>query len=154
MKRNVRVMPPSEVRLSTNESGTPVLRRCAGRVRGCEHQARRPRTDPAGGNSPGNPGENQLLPDTVAELKRLGLSPREVALDGGVHTGPTNEVRSAACARAGVHLRPPTTRLQTHPTPTAVLPNRRPRGDAMAALLEYRVPDGGPTLLEQIFRLE
>jgi transposase, IS5 family len=32
---------------------------------------------------PGNPGENTLLPDTAAELERLRLSPREVALDGG-----------------------------------------------------------------------
>jgi transposase, IS5 family len=31
---------------------------------------------------PGNPGENALLPDTVGELQRLGLRPREVALDG------------------------------------------------------------------------
>jgi IS5 family transposase len=35
---------------------------------------------------PGNPGENELLPDTVLELQRLGLSPREVALDGGFQT--------------------------------------------------------------------
>jgi transposase, IS5 family len=40
---------------------------------------------------PGNPGENQLLPDTVSELGRLGLSPSEVALDGGFQTGPTTE---------------------------------------------------------------
>jgi transposase, IS5 family len=39
----------------------------------------------------GNPQENALLPDTVAELKRLGLKPREVALDGGFQPGPTNE---------------------------------------------------------------
>jgi IS5 family transposase len=39
--------------------------------------------------APGNPGENLLLPDTVAELQRLGLSPREVALDGGFHTDST-----------------------------------------------------------------
>ncbi len=32
---------------------------------------------------PGNPGENTLLPQTISELKQLGLSPREVALDGG-----------------------------------------------------------------------
>jgi IS5 family transposase len=38
----------------------------------------------------GNPGENTLLPGTVAELKRLGISPREVALDGGFHTELTN----------------------------------------------------------------
>jgi IS5 family transposase len=40
--------------------------------------------------APGNPQENALLPDTVAELRRLGLSPREVALDGGFMPGPTN----------------------------------------------------------------
>ena len=37
-------------------------------------------------SAPGNPGENELLPKTVAELQRLGLSPREVALDGGFQT--------------------------------------------------------------------
>ena len=39
----------------------------------------------------GNPGEDTLLPDTVAELKRLGISPKEVALDGGFNVGPTSE---------------------------------------------------------------
>ncbi len=39
----------------------------------------------------GNPTENTLLPDTVAELGRLGISPREVALDGGFMPGPTNQ---------------------------------------------------------------
>jgi transposase, IS5 family len=38
----------------------------------------------------GNPGENTLLPGTVAELERLGIQPREVALDGGFHTELTN----------------------------------------------------------------
>jgi IS5 family transposase len=38
----------------------------------------------------GNPGENTLLPGTVAELTRLGIRPREVALDGGFHTELTN----------------------------------------------------------------
>ena len=37
-------------------------------------------------SAPGNPGENELLPKTVAELERLGLRPREVALDGGFQT--------------------------------------------------------------------
>ncbi len=40
---------------------------------------------------PGNPAENQLLPQTVTELDRLGLAPREVALDGGFAVGPTTE---------------------------------------------------------------
>jgi IS5 family transposase len=39
----------------------------------------------------GNPAENTLLPGTVAELKRLGIRPREVALDGGFMPGPTNQ---------------------------------------------------------------
>jgi IS5 family transposase len=39
----------------------------------------------------GNPGEDTLLPRTVAELKRLGISPKEVALDGGFNVGPTSE---------------------------------------------------------------
>jgi transposase, IS5 family len=38
---------------------------------------------------PGNPVENTLLPTTVAELDRLGLTPKEVALDGGFTLGPT-----------------------------------------------------------------
>ena len=66
--------------------------------------------------APGNPGENTLLPDTVSELKRLGLSPREVTArrrvpDRGDHRDPQ---RSHTQAR--VHLRPPTTRLQTKPS--------------------------------------
>jgi IS5 family transposase len=38
----------------------------------------------------GNPAENTLLPTTVAELERLGIRPREIALDGGFLPGPTN----------------------------------------------------------------
>ena len=39
----------------------------------------------------GNPVENQLLPETVEELARNGLSPKEVALDGGFTTTATTE---------------------------------------------------------------
>jgi len=39
----------------------------------------------------GNPGEDTLLPDTTAELQRLGISIKEVALDGGFNVGPTRE---------------------------------------------------------------
>ena len=38
----------------------------------------------------GNPAEDTLLRGTVAELQRLGISVREVAVDGGFNTGPTN----------------------------------------------------------------
>jgi IS5 family transposase len=41
--------------------------------------------------APGNPGENRLLDQTTAELDRLGLAPREVALDGGFVPGPTEQ---------------------------------------------------------------
>jgi transposase, IS5 family len=41
-------------------------------------------------SQPGNPHENTLLPEIVAELERLGLRPREVALDGGFQPGPSN----------------------------------------------------------------
>ena len=77
--------------------------------------------------APGNPGENTLLPETVAEMNRLGICPREVAVDGGVHAGADERQPGGAQARAGVHLRPPTTRLQTHAATTAALPNRRGR---------------------------
>ncbi len=38
----------------------------------------------------GNPAEEALLPGTVAELRRLGIAPREIAVDGGFKLGPTN----------------------------------------------------------------
>lgn len=37
----------------------------------------------------GNPAEDTLLPQTVAELERLGIRVQEVALDGGFNVGPT-----------------------------------------------------------------
>jgi IS5 family transposase len=46
-------------------------------------------------SAPGNPGENRLLAQTAAELDRLGLRPREVALDGGFVPGPTQQTLSA-----------------------------------------------------------
>jgi transposase, IS5 family len=38
---------------------------------------------------PGNPAENTLLADTAAELNRLGVIARDVALDAGFNPGPT-----------------------------------------------------------------
>ena len=45
-------------------------------------------------SAPGNPGENELLPQTVAELQALGLHPREIALDGGFQTKASEEALS------------------------------------------------------------
>ena len=41
--------------------------------------------------APGNPPEDVLLPQTVAELQRAGIRLREVALDGGFNPRPTEE---------------------------------------------------------------
>jgi len=46
---------------------------------------------PAAASELGNPSEDTLLPETVAELERLGISPREVALDGGFNLGPSRQ---------------------------------------------------------------
>ena len=44
---------------------------------------------PAAATEIGNPGEDTLLPHTVAELQALGIRVQEVALDGGFNVGPT-----------------------------------------------------------------
>ena len=65
-----------------------------------EHPAWRARADPAGRDALGNPGEDTLLPETVAELKRLGISPREVALDGGFNSArPARRSKTSAPER-------------------------------------------------------
>jgi hypothetical protein len=96
----------------------------------------------------GNPGEDTLLLQTVAELRRLGISPREVALDGGFNVGPTSQAledlapervfisgrqqpgskrtqRRTQGYRTGAEGtdQPPQTRLRHGPQP----PERRPR---------------------------
>ena len=81
----------------------------------------------------GNPSENTLLPDTVAELLRLGIKPREIAVDGGFQPTPTNAaligsylLMKARRARSqdSVHRWPPGTGLQTHQAPARPLPHR------------------------------
>ncbi len=71
---------------------------------------------------PGHPGENTLLPDTLTELHRLGIRPRELVGDGGFKPSPTREAM------------PPGTRMflsgrhepgrQTHPQALGALPHR------------------------------
>ena len=39
----------------------------------------------------GNPAEDTLLPDTIGELTKLGIRPREIALDGGFNPGATRQ---------------------------------------------------------------
>lgn len=71
----------------------------------------------------GNPGENELLPTTVAELKGLGLRPREVALDGGF--------QAKATAEALVPLQPQRTFIAGRAAPGSKRTQRR--------LTRYRV---------------
>ncbi len=40
---------------------------------------------------PGNPAETTLLPDTITELGRLGITPRELVCDGGFQAGRTRD---------------------------------------------------------------
>jgi IS5 family transposase len=40
---------------------------------------------------PGNPVENTLLGDSITELDRLGIRPRELVCDGGFQAGPTRD---------------------------------------------------------------
>lgn len=53
---------------------------------------------------PGNPSETTLLPATVAELERLAISPREVALDGGFMSGPTNTALADLAPKYGAAM--------------------------------------------------
>jgi len=48
----------------------------------------------------GNPQENQLLARTVTELERLGLTPKEIALDGGFQAGPTADALNGPTLRS------------------------------------------------------
>jgi hypothetical protein len=73
----------------------------------------------------GNPQENALLPNTVAQLKRLGISPREVALDGGF--SPARRTRRG---RAGG---PPRSLAAKNPAPSA----------PAAGLARYRTGEEG-----------
>ena len=59
----------------------------------------------------GAPNECELLPDTAAELGRVGLKPREFALDGGFEPGPTNSTLAAtATISISGRQRPPSPR--------------------------------------------
>jgi IS5 family transposase len=67
----------------------------------------------------GNPAEETLLPGTVAELTRLGIRPREVAVDGGFKAGPTN--------RAFADLQPETVFIAGRQQPASQRTTRRLR---------------------------
>jgi IS5 family transposase len=58
----------------------------------------------------GSPNESELLPATVAELDRLGLRPREVALDGGFPVDAANRAFSDANVFVAGRQHPPSRR--------------------------------------------
>jgi IS5 family transposase len=67
----------------------------------------------------GNPAEETLLPGTVAELARLGITLREVTVDGGFKPGPTNT--------ALAHLQPTTVFIAGRQEPASKRTTRRLR---------------------------
>ena len=67
----------------------------------------------------GNPAEDTLLPGTASELQRLGITVREVAVDGGFNVGPTN--------RALVDLQPEQTFIAGRQEPASGRTQRRLR---------------------------
>ena len=67
----------------------------------------------------GSRAENALLPGTIAELKRLGISPQEFAFDGGFMPTPTNSEL--------VDLQPKTVFIDGRQEPTSKRTQRRLR---------------------------
>jgi len=67
----------------------------------------------------GSRAENALLPGTVAELERLGISVREIAVDGGFLPCPTNTALE--------HLAPKTVFIAGRQEPESKRTQRRPR---------------------------
>jgi IS5 family transposase len=56
-------------------------------------------------SAPGNPGENQLLPATLAHADALGLKLTELALDGGFRAGPTDQaITESAQAPSTIYI--------------------------------------------------
>jgi transposase, IS5 family len=89
-------------------------------------------------SGPGNPGENRLLGQTVAELDGLGLTPREVALDGGFVPGPTTQTlaglaptRTFISGRAEPGSRRTRRRLARYRTGCEGRISHRKRGDGL-----------------------
>ena len=72
----------------------------------------------------GNPAEETLLPQTVAELGRLAIKIREVAVDDGFKPGETNtalaDLDPRRCSSLAARNQCP-----AHHPPTAALPHRR-----------------------------
>jgi transposase, IS5 family len=60
----------------------------------------------------GAPNEHELLPATAAELERLGLRPREVALDGGFRPEQSNEAFPDSTVFVAGQQQPPTRRTR------------------------------------------
>ena len=76
----------------------------------------------------GNPREDTLLPDTVAELQRLGITPREVALDGGFNNGPTAEALERFEPERTFIAGRQQPGSPTNPTAPRPIPHRQPKG--------------------------
>ena len=90
--RLVSVSDPPPARSARASWQAQPVRRCRPAGRGHRHHpTRHPRLGAAGGQRTRQPGREPPAAQTAAELDRLGLRPREVALDGGLVPGPTTQ---------------------------------------------------------------
>jgi IS5 family transposase len=94
-----------------------------------EHQARRAWADLAGGDGDREPGRGHAPAPDRRGAQAFGDLPARGSARRRLQRRPDQRGPRRPCARAGVHSWPPTTRLQTHPTTDAALPNRRRRAD-------------------------
>jgi IS5 family transposase len=106
------------------------VRVCGPDLRGDrEHQARRARADLAGSDRDREPGRGRTPAPDRRRTEAFGDLPARGSARWRLQHRPDQRGARRPRARAGVHLWPPTTRLQTHPTTDAALPNRRRRQD-------------------------
>lgn len=76
--------------------------------------------------APGNPGESELLPGTLASLDTLGFQIRELALDGGFGKHTTQDALDASDQTpTTVYLAGRQSRIAPHPPTPVPLPLRR-----------------------------
>ena len=94
-----------------------------------ENTKRGARTDRSGGDRDREPGRGHAPARHGRPAQAVGDLPARGSTRRCVQHRADHPGARRPCAGAGVHLWPPTTRLQTHPTTDAALPNRRRGAD-------------------------
>ena len=89
---------------------------------------RRARVHPAATQPDRQPGREHAAARHRRELQNLGITLKEVMVDGGFNANP-DEHRARGPGRRDPHHRPPGARVTAHPPPPTALPHRRRRPD-------------------------